>query len=450
MSSHLIIGIDLGTTSISAVLFDLKRSTTVASAQRPHHGDIARLPEGWHEQCPEIIADTACCLVASLLRQSGLQPEWIKALALTGQQHGMIVVDKNLTPLTNLITWRDLRALDVPISLRRHAHGAETGCFLHPGYGGLTLHYLCQKNELPSGAFKALSITGFIAARLTGRLAIDETMAASWGLLDLRSRQWHLPLLDKLDIPKRLLPEIVPSCEPLGHVSTPEMSTLSVQTMVYSPVGDNQAGFAGVGEWDGRHAVINLGTSAQLSILADECDFDPGLETRPFPGKQFLRVHAALCGGWAYAYIANFFCDVIKQIGEVAMPLDEIFQRMQRFSETCETFGLQADTRFSGERNGDVKTGSIAGINTSNLTCCNLVRAVANGIAGELWEGTQNIRFERIVKIWVVGNAACQNPLLLRALEERFGLPCETISTGGEAALGAIRLVCPHISDESL
>ena len=366
--------------------------------------------------------------------------ERIAGLALTGQQHGLVVVDAGLNPLTNLIAWRDQRTATVPARLRKHGYGPATGCFLHPGYGGLTLHHLMGEGELPNSAFKVLPITGFLAARLTGCCSIDETMAASWGILDVQSRCWHQPLLKLLAIPRELLPEVVTSCSPLSPVVYSSATDLTRQTIVFNPAGDNQAGFAGVGDLGGQEAMVNLGTSAQISVFSQQYSFSPELETRPFPGGGFLRVYAALCGGWAYAYLAEFFRQVIEQMGGARVSLPEVFDRMQQFAVETDAHGLCADTRFAGERNGETLAGRINGIDTANFTPANLIRAFANGIAAELAGAAKQTQFDGIKGLTVVGNAAHRNPLLVKALEKQFGLPCRVIASGGEAALGVARL----------
>jgi sedoheptulokinase len=438
--SAMIIGLDLGTTSISAVLLDPERRAAICSAECAHNAGIAGLAKGYHEQCAATICTAATGLVASLVQKSGVPPERIAGLALTGQQHGLLVVDAGLNPLTNLITWRDQRTATAPTLLRKHAYGPETGCFLHPGYGGLTLHHLIREGKLPNRAYKVLPITGFVAAQLTGCCSIDETMAASWGILDVRSRCWHDPLLKLLDIPKELLPEIATSCSPLGPVVPACATGLGPQTIVFNPAGDNQAGFAGVGDLGRKEAVVNLGTSAQLSVFSPQYSFSPELETRPFPGGGFLRVYAALCGGWAYAYLAEFFQRVVEQIGGVTVSLSEVFDRMQRFGDSTDANGLCVDTRFAGERNGETVAGKIDGINTTNFIPGNLVRAFANGIAAELASAWQKMQVGSLKQLVVVGNAARHNPLLVRALEKQFDLPCRVLASGEEAALGAARL----------
>jgi len=444
----MILSLDLGTTSISAVIFDPLGREIVCSAECPNDAGVSGLPEDHHEQCATTIIEAAYGLMNSLIRESRLSQDSITGVSLTGQQHGIVVVDKEWTTLTNLITWRDQRTASLPEQLRRHPYATDTGCFLNPGYGGLTLHHLIHHGEMPEGAHCVLSVTGLLAARLTGRGSIDETMAASWGILDVKSRLWHAAVLETLSIPARLLPEISPSCLPLGPVVDPGSSGLAPGTMVFSPVGDNQAGFADAA--DGRNAVVNLGTSSQLSVFSCDYSYSPMLETRPFPGGGFLHVYAALCGGWAYAYLAEFLQKVTEQIGGVSVSLPVVFDRMQVLAGSTESNRLCADTRFAGQRNGPLCTGSIGSIDTSNFTPANLIRAFANGIASELAGAASQMSFDGRGGLTVVGNAAHRNPLLVKALEEQFGIECLLLASGGaEAALGAARLATRFNSEKN-
>jgi sedoheptulokinase len=271
---------------------------------------------------------------------------------------------------------------------------------------------------------------------------VPSLLSASWGLLDLRRRRWHAPLLARLGIPPEILPEIAPACRPLGPVICPKLSKQFPRMMVFSPVGDNQAGFAGCAGAGAGEAVVNLGTSSQISVFAPEFRFDPEIETRPFPGGGFLRVHAALCGGWAYAYLADFYRQVAAQIAGVELTPEAVFERMLAFGETADAAGLSADTRFAGARDGRASAGAIRGINTANLTPANLARAFALGIAAELaGPARRSGLLDGAAALAVAGNAAHRNPLLVRALGREFGLPCRLAGTGAEAALGAARLV---------
>jgi beta-fructofuranosidase len=84
-------------------------------------------------------------------------------------------------------------------------------------------------------------------------------------------RAWHEPLLHELGIPPALLPEHVPCCTPLGPVIEARRLSLAPEAMVYSALGDNQAGIAAVLQPDTPEAVINVGTSSQLSVPLSAC-----------------------------------------------------------------------------------------------------------------------------------------------------------------------------------
>lgn len=430
----MILGIDIGTTTVSGVSVEPQTKTVLRTATRAHGADVAGLPAGQHEQCPQTLLQTVLQVAEELCGS-----ETPAGLVLSGQMHGIVAVDRELNPLTNLITWRDRRTADAPESVRRHAHAAETGCFLHPGYGGLTLHQLLKRNALPASTYRILSIQGFVQARLTGRCSIDETSAASWGLWNVCGQTWHEALIDELAIPRAFLPDYVPSCSVCGPVRA-GFGALSGAT-VYSAVADNQAGVLGAlaEEDSGNEAVVNVGTSGQISFPRHVYAFDPSMETRPMPGNGFIQVFATLCGGWAYQYLANFFGQVIRAVtGRDADPA-AIFEAMSKMSDGDGTEGLRVDPRFAGGRTGGAgHTGLIYGITTENLTPQNLVRAFAEGIANEL---AAPLDAAGVTGLVAIGNGVRMNPVLRRAIERRFGMPCRLSRVQEAAAYGAVHAV---------
>jgi sugar (pentulose or hexulose) kinase len=182
---------------------------------------------------------------------------------------------------------------------------------------------------------------------------------------------------------------------------------------------------------------LDLGTTSTSAVLFDtkqrvavcsaECANDAGIAGLP----EACHEQAALAG---------FLHQVAEQIGGVTLSLPEVFDRMQGFAATTDANGLCADTRIAGEPIGGTLAGSIAGINTVNFTPANLVRAFANGIAGELAGAAREMPLDGIKGLVVVGQAAQRNPLLVKALEKQFGVSCRVIASGGESALGVARL----------
>jgi len=425
------LSIDIGTTTVSGVWVDPPTGAIRRTVTRAHGADVAGLPMGRHEQCPKRLTQAVLRVAEELC---GGQPA--AGLVLSGQMHGIVAVDGAREPLTNLITWRDQRTADAPESVRRHAHAAETGCFLHPGYGGLTLHHLLRTGTLPPAAVRVLTLQGFVQAHLTGRCSIDETSAAGLGLWDVRRNAWHTALLDELGIPMALLPEFVPSCAVCGRVRA-GFGPLSGAT-VYSAVADNQAGVIGAqatAAGQAAEAVINIGTSGQISVPLQSYAFNPAMETRPMPGGTFIQVFATLCGGWAYQYLADFFRQVVQTLTGRNVGLDETFAAMAKLAEGGGAEGLRVDPRFAGERNGrGAPSGLIFGITTENLTPKNLVHAFAEGIANEL---AAPLEAGGVGGLVAVGNGVRMNPVLRRAIERRFGVPCRLAEVTEAAAYGA-------------
>ncbi len=103
------LGLDLGTTSISAVAVG-EDGGLVAKTTKVHHADLKSLPTGHAEQSPAVILDAAI----DALRDVGSKlREPPSCLGITGQMHGVVLIDEALQPLTNLITWQDKRSLEL-------------------------------------------------------------------------------------------------------------------------------------------------------------------------------------------------------------------------------------------------------------------------------------------------------------------------------------------------
>ena len=135
----MLIGLDIGTSKIAAILYDPVKSIITGIESIPNNAGVCGLPLGYKEQDAEKIFEAVLKLILNITKRSEIRPGKITGLAITGQQHGIVLVDKDLNPLSNLITWQDKRSEDAPVTFRYHSYSEDTGCFLHSGYGGLTL-----------------------------------------------------------------------------------------------------------------------------------------------------------------------------------------------------------------------------------------------------------------------------------------------------------------------
>jgi len=423
-------------------LYDVGRGESIVVRSAANDAEVSGLPSGWHEQAPDRILELATELVRMVVSEAAHCPGRICGLGITGQMHGLLLVDGNGQPLTNLITWRDQRtAADVPGPDSTGAC-ARTGCRLAAGYGGPTLRWL-QANGIVSDGVTALSIADFVVAAFTGRVATDPTHAASWGVFDVPDNRWSTATMDRLAVPHTVLPLVLPTSMPLARLRS-EMTTatgLSPDVVVCSPVGDNQAGVYALTAGAGDTLVVNVGTGGQVSVPRPTFVYRPGLETRPMPFGGVILVGATLCAGWSYAYLQEFFRRTLVAFGVSTLTDDDIYEVMNRLSVSAgsEAGELLADTRFNGTRLDPTVRGVLAGIDTANLTPANLCRSVLNGVAAELADLAGAAGLADVSRIIASGNAVQRNPALVDALADAFGRSCSVSDVQETAAVGAAR-----------
>ena len=323
-----LLGIDLGTTTITSLAVDAETGKVLALASRPHEMGARvnrEVKRGYSEWDVKAIFETAVeCLreVAAGVKDH----RQIAGLGVTGQQHGVVLVDSTLTPVTALINWQDRRGEEhfpgtttsyVEWARQRLGEDApsRTGCRLATGYMAVTLLWLRDHGRLPSNA-KACFLPDFFTARLTGKPPVtDPTCAASGGVLNLVQHDWDDSALKALELPRGLLPDVRPSAERLGGL-TPEIAArtdLPAGLPICVGIGDNQASFLGSVAEPKDSVLVNVGTGGQVSVWTDQFLYDPAMETRPFPGNGFLLVSAGLCGGKSYALLERFF----RMVGEL-------------------------------------------------------------------------------------------------------------------------------------
>jgi sedoheptulokinase len=435
---ELILAIDIGTSSIAAAVMDTTNRPPLGAASLPNDSTAHGLSEKHHEQAPERIWELCCDAGSSALARAGKHASGrVQGIALTGQMHGVMLIDRHtLAPATRLITWRDRRTSDI---LDRQGL-MRTGCALHPGYGARTLAWLLEHRPDMCRGTVAVSAADFVAARLTGIAATEETHAASWGLLDLSVRSLDSTRCRSLHIPAALIPPLRPSATLLGPLRCQAAARFGLVPgiPVFSPVGDNQASVAGAAGLAPDTAVVNIGTGGQISVPVPAAAQCPPLEIRPMPQQGFIQVGATLCAGWAYAYLRAFYGAVLRTIGNVSVPDETIYERMNCLLKSdAPPAGTMPvwDTRFDGSRSEPHTRGSIAGLDTANLTPQHLTTACAQGIVDELAALATRADLNAIRHIVVTGTAAQKIP----GLVERVGAAVNRPAAGHDSEWDALR-----------
>ena len=326
--SEIALGVDLGTTTITALALEpgsheiLAQQTVVNDAEITPGADKARGRSEWDSRR---MVDLARQCLRSVSEKLGNRGKDVAGLGITGQQHGVVLVDRDRQPLTPLVNWQDRRGDErLPGDCRTFAEQAaflsgddarqRTGCGLATGFMGVTLFWWKVHGLLPAGGV-ACFIGDCLAGALTGRPPVsDPTNAASSGLFDVRQRCWDAPMRESLGLPAWLFPEIREADQPLGPLTLAAAAAtgLPAGIPVFVAFGDSQAAFLGSVEDRRQDILINVGTGAQVIAAIDKFSFVPPLETRPLPRCGNLLVSAQLCGGRSYAALEEFFRGALR------------------------------------------------------------------------------------------------------------------------------------------
>ena len=419
------VGIDIGTTTISAAVIDLENGTQVEVFSIPHNSYVES--SVFSEQSVSVIMDKAEKVLELIYKSY----TGIVSIGLTGQMHGIIYLNSDGEAVSNLINWQDKRS-DIPIKDSITACQLIkqiTGENIATGYGISTHYYNLLNGLVPQNAVGFCSIMDYFAMRLCRiKEPITHTsVAASFGFFDVKKECFRLDKLALLGIDEAFLPRVTASNETIG-----EWRGISVCVAI----GDNQASFLGSVKNTRESVLVNIGTGSQISAVCDVGALEEGIERRPFINGEQLICGSALCGGSAYALIEKFFRSyaTFSGIGDSSQ-----YGVMNALAEKAYMSGeqpLSVATSFCGTRSEPMQRGSIENIELNSFTPSALILGVINGMCDELYSLYQ-LGQTRKSHIIASGGAIRKNHILQRVLEDKFGMPVSVSSVKEEAAMGA-------------
>jgi sedoheptulokinase len=422
------IGLDIGTTTLSAVVADmegrvLEAVTLESGADIPGGERWARL------QDPEAIFEKARAMVDGLMARHAP----VGAIGLDGQMHGMLYVDGAGRAVSPLATWQDARG-DLPYGGGTYASELtrRTGCPMATGFGLTTHFWNVENGRVPEGAARVATIADYVAMRLCDRTepVIHATNAASMGLFDLPSRDWDDLAVANAGIDRRILPEVEAGVRALGGYRGAAVSVA---------LGDNQASFIGSVREMERTALVNMGTGGQISMMSDAAGVLTEAERRPLLFGQYLLVGSSLCGGHAYAILEKFVRSCARLAG---CEVNNLYPAMNEAGLAALALpdNPVVSPRFSGTRKNPALRGEITGLSTENFDAARLIGGTLQGMAAELFDiYREMLRAGATMpeKLVGSGNGIRKNPALRRAFELAFGMPLLVPAHDEEAAFGA-------------
>ena len=295
----MLIGLDIGTTSLSAVALDPATGRQMAHRTIANRAGSQPGPGLAELDLSRLFELTGQCL-AGLVAQAGLTPAAVQGIGVTGQQHGVALIRPGAVPAAPAITWQDLRVqqplpgTDTPVLERfiAAAGGREafrnTGCLPAAGFLGPSLYWLALQDALPDPPVTACFIPDAVVSFLTGAATVCEpTLAASSGIFDIRANCWESTLLERLNLPARLFPPVGRAGDVVGGLrgELADEIGLAPGTAVTIALGDNQASFIGSAQEPARSLLLNVGTGGQISARIDSFHFIPWPGEPPLPRR---------------------------------------------------------------------------------------------------------------------------------------------------------------------
>ena len=285
MGNPLILAIDLGTTNCKTLLLD--ETLTVVDKVAVEYGFSIPQP-GWAEQSPldwwRAVTDCIQKIMAN--RDSAA----IKAVGISGQMHGLVLLDAVGEVLRPAILWNDQRSFPQCKAIYETAGGVDgllghTNNPMLPGYmGGKLLWVRDHEPDIFQRIARFLLPKDYIRYRLTGSYATDVSDASGTGLFDVARRRWAHDLVDLLDLPGEWFPTVHESMEIAGCISTEvaALTGLKAGTPVIAGGGDAVMQTVGSGAVDSSVVLLVIGTGGNVTVTVPAPIANPGARLQVF------------------------------------------------------------------------------------------------------------------------------------------------------------------------
>jgi sugar (pentulose or hexulose) kinase len=431
---------DLGSSFIKGAVLDLGLRSVDHVRRRPFPAPLPNLLPHRFEVAPREVVAATRALIEELL---AIAPD-CAGLVICSQMHGLVLMDDRGEPLSNIITWRDQRALEphprgsgsVFERLRQAVSPGDRqalGNELRPGLPLCALFWMAERGALPAGAIPA-ALPDFVLAQLSHAApACEPTIAAAQGALDLRTGDWHWPLLRRLGLGDLRWPAIHDIRRPVG-----ELRIAGRTLPCYPAIGDQQCALLGAALAPGELS-LNIATGSQASLLRG--DLTSGdYQARPFFDGRWLNTITHIPAGRALEALVRLLSELAEGQGT---PIGDPWGYIGRAVAATEETDLEIDLAFFASALGD--RGELRNIHEGNLTVGHLFRAAFTRMATTYIECAQRLAPTRDWRRLVFSGGLAQNlPILRQLIAQRFGDPYRVCATPEDTLQGllALALVC--------
>ncbi|MFW5713612.1 MAG: xylulokinase, partial [Brevefilum sp.] len=275
----MLLGIDISTTGAKAILISPQGKVLKTAT---HTYPLLTPKPLWSEQNPEDWWQAAQASIRQVLEASETDPEAVQAVGLTGQMHGLVLMDAQDQVLCPAILWNDQRTADACKQMVERISPARviriTG---NPALTGFTAPKLLWVREHEPEIYRSIAHIllpkDYVRFKLSGDRAIDCADASGTSLFDISQRKWSQEILDKLEINPNWMPSVFEGTEITGVVSNwaAELTGLASGTPIIGGGGDQAAQAVGVGAIMPEILAVTLGTSGVVFAPTAEPHIDP-------------------------------------------------------------------------------------------------------------------------------------------------------------------------------
>lgn len=322
-----VLGIDLGTSSIKAMLLDTEEGVIAAEAQEypvdiPSPRCAQQDPRMWWEALKQVFEKLRTSCTAAY--------EAVSAVGFSGQMHGLVLVDSLGNPVRPAIIWLDQRTGKQVRKIEQMLPEKEMGRrFCNRVSSGFAFPSLLWVQEMEPEIFRqaahVLCPKDYIRMKITGQAGAEVVDASSTGMFSTAERDWDWEILDRFGLPKALFPGTAESMDVAGEVTKEcaEDTGLPEGIPVIFGSGDQPAQSIGNGVVREGKLISNIGTGGQISAFVKDPVYDEKLRTNTFCHAirgSYTIFGATLCSGMSLNWAKNklFHMEGYPRINEEA------------------------------------------------------------------------------------------------------------------------------------
>ncbi|WP_139904737.1 xylulokinase [Clostridium thermarum] len=433
------LGIDLGTSSVKIVVMDDAGKVT-ASISKDY--DVSYPKIGWAEQNPEDWWNATQSGIKELISKNNIEGASIKGIGLSGQMHGLVLLDKDCNVLRPAILWCDQRTQEECDYLNNEI-GQEkiseyTGNMALTGFTAPKLLWVRKhEKDLFDKIAHVLLPKDYINYKLTGEFATDVSDASGMLMLNVKERKWSKEMLEILGISEDVLPKVHESWEVIGKLQkeVAEYTGLTEETAVVGGAGDQAAGAVGTGVVKSGILSAAMGTSGVVFASSDKYEVDADNRLHSFchsNGKWHqmgVMLSAAACLKW--------------WVEEINVDTDgDAFEKLleEASKSPVGSNGVIFLPYLMGERtpySDPNAKGVFFGLNVTT-TRADMTRAVLEGVCYGLRDSLEILKSLNVpVEAVRVSGGGSKSPLWRQILADIFGVKVQVINSKEGPAYGA-------------